>query len=85
MFWNSVFQIHIHNHIALPVRLYSEIILYGLWPVILRPKARGILFLLFQNIISGRLLRRIGKLYWNTLSSEEDDVVLSVVVVVFSQ
>ena len=61
MFWNSILHIHniIHFLIALPAGLYSELLLYGLWPVILRLNARGILFLLFQNYISGRFFLQL--------------------------
>ena len=46
----------------------------------------GILFLLFQNNITGGLFLRFENYNWTTLSSEGDDAVLSVVVVVvFSQ
>ena len=62
MFWNSFLHIHRHNHIALPVRFYSERILCGLWPVNLRLNTRGILFLLLQSFISGHLFLRFRKL-----------------------
>ena len=62
MFWNSILHIHIHNLIALPARLYSELLLYGLWPVVLGQNIWDISFLLFQNYNLGRSFLQIGKL-----------------------
>ena len=62
MFWNSILHIHIHNLIALPARLYSELLLYGLWPVVLGQNIWDISFLLFQNYNLGCSFLQIGKL-----------------------
>jgi len=62
MFWNSILHIHNYHLIALPTRLYSELLLYGLWPVVLRQNIWDISFLLFQNHNLGRSFLQIGKL-----------------------
>jgi len=62
MFWNSILHIHNYHLNALPTILYSELLLYELWPIVLRQNIWDISFLLFQNYNLGRSFLQIGKL-----------------------